>query len=108
MGVSQFARAISESPTMALNEQARLLREQGESIVHLGIGEPQNRAPQSAIDAAAEALATGRIKYTPTSGMPSFKKAVVQYTERNYGRSVPPRNIVVTTGAKQALFNALF
>ncbi len=45
MGVSQFARSISESPTMALNEQARVLREQGESIVHLGIGEPQNRAP---------------------------------------------------------------
>ena len=88
MGVSQFARGISESPTMALNEQARVLREQGESIVHLGIGEPQNRAPQAAIDTAAEALGAGRIKYTPASGMPSFKKAVIQYTEQNYGRTV--------------------
>jgi aspartate aminotransferase len=108
MGVSQFARAISESPTMALNEQARVLREQGESIVHLGIGEPQNRAPQTAIDTAAEVLATGRIKYTPASGMPAFKKAVIQYTEQNYGRTVGSRNIVVTSGAKQAIFNALF
>jgi aspartate aminotransferase len=108
MGVSEFARSISESPTMALNEQARLLREQGESIVHLGIGEPQNRAPQAAIDTAAALLASGVVKYTPSSGMPSFKKAVVQYTEQNYGRVVAPRNIVVTTGAKQAIFNALF
>jgi aspartate aminotransferase len=108
MGVSQFARGISESPTMALNEQARLLREQGESIVHLGIGEPQNRAPQAAIDVAAEALDGGRIKYTPTSGIPSFKKAVAGYTAQNYGREVAPRNIVVTSGAKQAIFNALF
>jgi aspartate aminotransferase len=108
MGVSQFARAISESPTMALNEQARVLREQGESVVHLGIGEPQNRAPQAAIDTAAEALTTGRLKYTPASGMPSFKKAVIHYTELNYGRTVAPRNVVVTTGAKQAIFNALF
>jgi aspartate aminotransferase len=108
MGVSQFARSIAESPTMALNEQARMLREQGESVVHLGIGEPQNRAPQAALDAAAEALNTGKIKYTPTSGIPSFKKAVVQYTERNYGRTVAPGNIVVTSGAKQAIFNALF
>jgi aspartate aminotransferase len=108
MGVSQFARGISESPTMALNEQARVLREQGEAIVHLGIGEPQNLAPQAAIDTAAGALATGRIKYTPASGMPSFKKAVIQYTEQNYGRAVAPRNIVVTSGAKQAIFNALF
>jgi aspartate aminotransferase len=108
MGVSQFARSISESPTMALNEQARLLREQGESVVHLGIGEPQNRAPQGAIDTAAESLATGLVKYTPSSGMPSFKKAVIHYTEENYGRTVTPQNVVVTTGAKQAIFNALF
>jgi aspartate aminotransferase len=108
MGVSQFARSIAESPTMALNEQARLLREQGESVVHLGIGEPQNRAPQAAIDMASEALAGGKIKYTPSSGIPSFKKAVAQYTEQNYGRAVAPRNIVVSSGAKQAIFNALF
>ena len=108
MGVSEFARGISESPTMALNAQARVLREQGESVVHLGIGEPQNRAPQAALDRGAEALATGKIKYTPTSGIPSFKKAIIHYTEENYGRTVAPKQIIVTSGAKQAIFNALF
>jgi aspartate aminotransferase len=108
MGVSQFARSITESPTMALNEQARLLREAGESIVHLGIGEPQNKAPQSAIDTAGAALAGGRIKYTPATGIPSFKKAIIHYTEQNYGRTVSPKNIIVCSGAKQAIFNALW
>jgi aspartate aminotransferase len=108
MGVSQFAKGISESPTMALNEQARLLRLQGESIVHLGIGEPQNPTPKSGIDKAAAALAVGQIKYTPTTGIPSFKEAVVRYTEQNYGRTVAPKNVIVCSGAKQAIFNALW
>ncbi len=108
MGVSQFARGISESPTMALNERARVLREQGESVVHLGIGEPQNPAPKAAVDAAAAQLAGGKIKYTPTTGVPSFKKAIIHYTEANYGRTVSPRNVIVCSGAKQAIFNALW
>jgi aspartate aminotransferase len=108
MGVSEFARSIAESPTLALNEQARLLREQGESIVHLGIGEPQNRAPQAAIEKGIAALHGGKVKYSPTTGLASFKQAVIRYTEENYGRTVAPRNIIVTSGAKQAIFNALF
>jgi len=108
MGVSQFARGVSESPTMALNERARVLKEQGESVVHLGIGEPQNAAPKTAIDAAAATLAVGKIKYTPTTGVPSFKKAIIHYTEQNYGRTVSPKNVIVCSGAKQAIFNALW
>ncbi len=108
MGVSQFARSVAESPTMALNERARVLREQGESIVHLGIGEPQNAAPTAAIEAASAALSGGKIKYTPTTGTPSFKNAIIRYTEANYGRTVGPKNVVVCSGAKQAIFNALW
>jgi len=67
MGVSQFARSIAESPTLALNDQARLLREQGEPVVHLGVGEPQNRAPQAAIEKGIAALHGGKIKYSPNS-----------------------------------------
>jgi len=108
MSVGQHAGAIAESPTMALNEQARLLREQGESVIHLGIGEPKNRTPPAAVEAAAAKLAGGEIKYTPTTGVPSFKKAIVEYTARNYGREVAPANVIVCDGAKQAIFNALY
>jgi aspartate aminotransferase len=108
MSISQLARSIAESPTLALNEQARLLRERGEAVIHLGAGEPKNKAPINAILSSAAKLSTGDIKYTPTDGIPSLKKAIVRYTEENYDRLVAPENIMVSGGAKQALFNLLF
>ena len=108
MSISQLARTIAESPTLALNEQARLLRERGEAVIHLGAGEPKNRAPINAILSSAAKLNTGDIKYTPTEGIPSLRKAIIRYTEENYDRVVAPENVMVSGGAKQALFNLLF
>jgi aspartate aminotransferase len=93
---------------MKLNEEARLLRERGEPVIHLGIGEPKNKAPISALLAAAARLATGDIKYSPSDGIPSLKKAIVRYTEEHYDRIVAPENIIVSSGAKQAIFNLLY
>ncbi|NUM46621.1 MAG: pyridoxal phosphate-dependent aminotransferase [Anaerolineales bacterium] len=108
MNISRLAAAIKESPTLALNEEARVLRQKGEPIVHLGIGEPKNKAPISAILGSTARLNTGEIKYVPTDGLPSLKKAIIRYTEENYGRYVAPENVIVTTGAKQSLYEALF
>lgn len=108
MSISSLARSIEESPTLRLNEEARLLRERGEAVIHLGIGEPKNRAPLTAILAAVAKLNTGDIKYTPTDGIPSLKKAVIRYTEENYDRVVAPENVIVSAGAKQAIFNILY
>jgi aspartate aminotransferase len=108
MSISQLARSIQESPTLSLNEQARLLREKGEAVIHLGIGEPKNKAPIAAILSSAAKLTSGDIKYTPTDGIPSLKKAIIRYTEENYDRVVGPENVIVSGGAKQALYNLLF
>jgi aspartate aminotransferase len=108
MGISKLAASIAESPTVKFNAEAAKLRAQGEPIVHFGIGEPKNKAPQSAILSAIEKLKTGDIKYAPSDGTPSLKKAIVQYTEKNYGRIVEPSNIVVSEGAKHSLFNLLY
>ncbi|MEA1976940.1 MAG: pyridoxal phosphate-dependent aminotransferase [Chloroflexota bacterium] len=108
MAVCQLAKMINESPTLRLNEQARILRTQGEPVIHLGIGEPKNKTPISAILSAAARLNAGDIKYTPTDGMPSLKKAIIQYTEKNYNRIAGLENIIVSTGAKQSLYNILF
>lgn len=108
MSLSQLARTIKESPTLALNEAARLLRERGEPVIHLGIGEPKNKAPIAAILSSAAKLKTGDIKYAPSDGLPSLKKAVIRYTEENYGRQVAPENVIISTGDKQALYNLLF
>ena len=108
MTLSQLARAIQESPTLALNEEARLLREKGEPVIHLGIGEPKNKTPINAILSASAKLNEGDVKYTPVDGTPSLKKAIIRYTEENYDRLVGPENVIVSSGAKQALYNLLF
>lgn len=108
MPLSKLARSIAESPTLALNEEARLLRERGEPVIHLGIGEPKNKTPISAILSSAARLTGGEVKYTPADGTPSMKKAIIRYTEENYDRLVAPENVIVTVGAKQALFNLFY
>ena len=102
MGVSHLARSIAESPTLKLNEEARILKERGESVVHLGIGEPKNKAPITAILSSVARLSGGDIKYTPTDGIPSLKKAIIRYTEETYDRLVAPENVIVSSGAKQS------
>ena len=108
MKLSKLASEIAESPTLALNEEARLLKERGEAVIHLGIGEPRNKTPIAAILASAAKLTSGEVKYTPADGVPSLKKAVIRYIEENYNRLVAPENVLITNGAKQALFNIFF
>ena len=108
MSVSQLAREIKESPTLRLNEEARILKEKGDPVIHLGIGEPKNRAPITAILGSAAKLHAGDVKYTPTDGLLSLKKAIIRYMEEHYDRLVAPENIIVSTGAKQCIYNILF
>lgn len=77
-------------------------------MIHLGIGEPKNKAPIAAILGAAARLVSGDVKYVPTAGLPSLKKAILRYTEEYYGRVVGPENVIVSDGAKQCLFNVLY
>jgi aspartate aminotransferase len=108
MSVSELAGAIVESPTLRLNEEARLLRERGEPVIHLGIGEPKNKTPITAILSSASKLSQGDVKYCPSDGLPSLKKAIIRYTEEAYDKVVAPENVIVSSGAKQAIFNILY
>jgi aspartate aminotransferase len=108
MSLSTLARSIAESPTLKLNEEARILREKGEPVIHLGIGEPKNKAPIQAILTGAAKLSAGDVKYSPTDGIPSLKKAIIRYMEENYDKLVAPENVIVSSGAKQSLFNLLY
>ncbi len=103
MSISQLARSIADSPTLRLNEQARILREKGEPVIHLGAGEPKSKIPMEAIRNAAAQITSGEVRYTPTDGIPELKKAIVRYMEENYGKIVAPENVIVSGGAKQAL-----
>lgn len=108
MKLSKLASEIAESPTFALNEEARLLRERGEAVINLGIGEPKNKTPIAAILSSGAKLSSGEVKYTPPDGLPSMKKAIIRYTEENYDRLVAPENVIVTNGAKQSLYNIFY
>ena len=105
--VSRLGRSIRESATLALNERAGRLAAQGQPVIHLGGGEPKNKAPLSAIVAAAARLTAGDVKYVPADGTPGLKRAIAAYTEEHYGRAVAPENVIVSSGAKQSLFNLL-
>ncbi len=107
MSISQLAREIKESPTLKMNEKARLLREKGEPVIHLGSGEPKSKVPIDAIINCATKLQTADIRYTPTEGIPSLIKAIIRYTEDAYNKVVGPENVIVATGAKSSLYNVL-
>ncbi len=107
MSISQIARTIKASPTLALNEKAAILRQKGDPVIHLGGGEPKSKAPIDAIVAAAAHLNTGEIRYAPADGIPDLKKAIIRYTEENYEKKVAPENVMASGGAKQAIMVAL-
>ncbi len=106
--LSQLISKIESSPTLSLNEEAKQLREQGADVINLGIGEPLNDIPDSALVFAQEKLATRQIKYGPTGGIQPLKIAIQDYTKQHYGRIPALNNITVNVGAKQAIFNLLY
>ena len=103
MNVSRLARSIAESPTLKLNEKARTLKEQGQAVINLTVGEPKNKVPQTAINGISEILKKGNIKYSPTAGDASLKRAIIDFTEDNYGKTVRPANVIISSGAKHSL-----
>lgn len=105
MSISQLARSIAASPTLALNAKAALLKDKGEAVIHLGGGEPKIKTPIDAVLAASAKLSTGEVKYTPTEGIPALKKAIIRYTEENYGKVIGPEHVIVSPGAKTALYS---
>ncbi len=107
MSISQLAKEIHESPTLKLNEAAQKLRDKGEAVIHLGAGEPKSKVPLDAIIACAAKLNTADIRYTPTEGISQLLKAVVKYTEEQYGRLVSTDNVLVSNGAKHSFYNLM-
>ena len=105
--LSKLASSIGDSPTLKINAAARALKAAGEPVIHLGGGEPTYPAPQAAVDAIVQKAQSRKIKYSPSSGTPAMKQAVLAYTEKFYARRFEPNQVLISAGAKQALFNFL-
>ena len=107
MNLSILSGVIGDSPTLKLNAKAAELKKKGEPIVHLGGGEPIELAPKGSVEAMLAKVQSGKIKYSPATGLPELKSAVCEYTKEQYGKEITNANVIITGGAKQAIYNFL-
>ncbi|AQX31018.1 pyridoxal phosphate-dependent aminotransferase [Bartonella schoenbuchensis] len=98
---------IKPSATIAVAQKARNLKDLGRDIVSLSAGEPDFDTPDNVKKAAIEAIQRGETKYTPISGIPELRKAISAKFKRENNLNYTPEQIIVGTGGKQILFNAL-
>ncbi|MET3880094.1 MULTISPECIES: pyridoxal phosphate-dependent aminotransferase [Chitinophaga] len=98
---------ISEPQTIKMAKLSRELKAQGIDIVDLSIGEPDFDTPVHIREAAKKAIDEGFTHYTPVAGYPEVRKAIVHKLKRDNGLDYTPEQIVVSTGAKQCLANAV-
>ena len=105
--ISQRARAITESSTLAIDAKAKALKAAGESVIGFGAGEPDFPTPGHIVEAAAEATRHPLYhKYTPAPGLPELRAAIATKTKRDSGYDVTAQQVLVSNGGKHALFNA--
>jgi len=98
---------FSESQTIAMAKAGRALAAEGKPVINLSFGEPDFDTPLFIKEAAKSALDEGYTKYTPVSGLPELKEAIVHKFKRDNNLSFKPNQIVVSTGAKHALMNVM-
>jgi aspartate aminotransferase len=98
---------IKPSATIAVTDKARALKAAGRDIIGLGAGEPDFDTPDNIKEAAIKAVRDGKTKYTAVDGMAELKAAIARKFKRENNLDYKPSQIIVGTGGKQVLFNAL-
>jgi aspartate aminotransferase len=105
--ISERAKKISPSPTLAISAKAKAMQAQGIDVINFGAGEPDFDTPQHIKDAAIDSLQSGFTKYTPTSGTATLKKAICEKLKRENGLDYTPSQVIVSLGAKHSIYNAV-
>src|SRR5687768_7214073 len=106
--LSERVSAIAESPTLAVDAKAKELKAAGEDVIGFGAGEPDFPTPEHIVDAAAAACREPKNhRYSPTSGLPELRDAIVAKTARDSGYAVQASQVLVTNGGKHALYNTM-
>ncbi len=100
--------SVAPSVTLAITAKAQEMKASGIDVISLSAGEPDFDTPSFIKEAAIDALQKGVTKYTPASGTPELRKAVAAKLKRDQGLQFDPKQIVVSVGAKHAIFNVLF
>ncbi|SFQ02341.1 pyridoxal phosphate-dependent aminotransferase [Hymenobacter arizonensis] len=105
--LSDRVQAMNESATIAMAKKCRELIAKGFDVINLSFGEPDFQTPQYIKDAAKKALDDGYTFYTPVPGIPELRQAICDKFKRDNQLEYLPTQIVVSTGAKQSLANAV-
>jgi aspartate aminotransferase len=105
MFLSQRAKAIKPSPTLAIDAKAKALKAQGVDVIGFGVGEPDFDTPQNIKDAAIKAIEMGFTKYCPVGGTDDLKDAIIEKLKKDNGLSYERGEIIVSCGAKHSLYN---
>jgi len=99
---------VEPSPTLAVSAKAAKLKAEGIDVVSFGAGEPDFDTPVHIKEAAKRALDAGATKYTLVEGTVPLRKAVAKWIGDAHGIKVEPSEVIVSSGAKQSIFNAIF
>ena len=99
--------ALEESSTLAMTKKARELAAEGHKVISLSVGEPDFKTPAHICEAAKKAIDDGFHGYSPVAGYPDLRKAIADKLKRDNNIDWKPENIVVSTGAKHSLANAI-
>jgi aspartate aminotransferase len=106
--VSRLLSQLNESATLAMARLSRELAAQGHPIVSLSLGEPDFNTPDFIKDAAKKAIDDNITHYPPVNGIPEVRKAIAVKFKRDNGLDYSPEQIVISTGAKQAIANTIY
>ncbi len=98
---------ITESATLRISNLASELKSQGKDIISFSLGEPDFTTPLHIIEAAKASLERGETHYTPSPGIPELRRAIAEKLKKDNKIETKPGNIIVTPGAKQAIFEVM-
>ena len=99
---------ITPSATHAMTARIAEKRAAGESIITFSIGEPDFPTPRPIVEACEQALREGKTRYTSTNGIAALREAVCGKLQKDNGLRYAPEQICISSGAKQALSNAVY
>ena len=105
--LAQRIQALEESSTLGMTKKARELAAQGHKVISLSVGEPDFKTPAHICEAAKKAIDDGFHGYSPVAGYPDLRLAIANKLKRDNGLEWGSENIVVSTGAKHSLANAI-
>lgn len=103
--ISERAKKIKPSPTLAIDAKAKAMKAGGVDVVNFGVGEPDFDTPEHVKEAAIKAIRDGFTKYTPVGGIDELKVAIIDKLKKDNNLEYEKDEVIVSCGAKHSLYN---